>query len=73
MDVAASEMYEHGRYNLGFKEEKRKTEDNLTSDKLADLYNDLVMKYPIISIEDPFDQDDWDPWVKMTAGSRIQV
>ncbi len=73
MDVAASEMYENGKYNLGFKDNHKNPDDNLSSDKLSNLYNDLVMKYPIISIEDPFDQDDWEPWVKLTARTRIQV
>ena len=73
MDVAASEIYENGRYNLGFKDTRRHPDDNVTSEKLMALYSDLLVKYPIVSIEDPFEQDDWEPWVKFTKQSRIQV
>ncbi len=52
MDPAASEFYEDGKY----------TRRRLTGKRLADYYSMLVKKYPIISIEDPFDQDDFDSY-----------
>nr|AVI57696.1 enolase B [Taenia crassiceps] len=73
MDVAASELYENGKYNLGFKEAKRDPGDNITAERLMALYNELLARYPIVSIEDPFDQDDWEPWVLFTRQSRIQI
>ncbi len=71
MDVAASEMYdkETGKYNL--KGEKK----SLTSDEMIDYYKNLIEKYPIISIEDGLDEEDWDGWVKLTKelGDKIQL
>ncbi|KAM7539049.1 hypothetical protein Aperf_G00000049723 [Anoplocephala perfoliata] len=73
IDVAASEFYENGKYNLGFKDPTRDFHNYYTSDKLIQLYNELLVKYPIISIEDPFEQDDWKPWVNFTNQSGIQI
>ncbi|VDL90878.1 unnamed protein product [Schistocephalus solidus] len=73
MDVAASEMYENKKYNLAFKDSKPNPSMILNSDKLSDLYMGIINKYPIKSIEDPFEQDDWEPWVKMCARTRIQI
>ena len=69
MDAAASEFYEDGKYNLA--SEGRK----LTGEEMVDFYEGLVNKYPIISIEDPLQQDDWEGYKLMTArlGSRIQI
>ncbi len=69
IDVAASEFYKDGKYNLVG--EGR----SLTTDELIDFYEDLVNKYPIISIEDPVDENDWDGFTKVTErlGDRIQL
>ena len=71
IDVAASEFYdrETGKYNLVG--EGR----SLTTDELIDFYEELVNKYPIISIEDPVDENDWEGFTKITAklGDRIQL
>uniref|UniRef100_A0A5F9CNK2 Enolase n=20 Tax=Amniota TaxID=32524 RepID=A0A5F9CNK2_RABIT len=45
----------------------------ITPDQLADLYKSFVRDYPVVSIEDPFDQDDWEAWQKFTASAGIQV
>ena len=47
----------------------------MSSEELVDYYDDLVNRYPIISIEDGFDEDDWDGWKLMTdrLGERIQL
>lgn len=73
MDVAASEFYKNGKYDLDFKNDNSDPSQHLTSDQLADLYRDLVKNYPIVSIEDPFDQDDWEAWTKLTASVNIQI
>lgn len=75
MDVAASEFFEKdgGKYNLDFKNPASDKTKWLTPDQLNDLYKDFVKGYPIVSIEDPFDQDDWAAWSKMTAESTIQI
>ena len=69
IDVAASEFYKDGKYNLVG--EGR----SLTTDELIDFYEELVNKYPIISIEDPVDENDWEGFTKVTAklGDRIQL
>lgn len=69
LDVAASEFYEDGVYNL--KGENRK----LNVDELIEFYKELCASYPIISIEDPVDENDWDGFIKITQelGDRIQL
>ena len=69
IDVAASEFFSDGKYNLVG--EGR----SLTTDELISFYEELVNKYPIISIEDPVDENDWEGFAKITAklGDRIQL
>lgn len=71
LDVAASEFYEDGKYNI-------KVEGNpeeLTSSELVNFYDVLLRKYPIISIEDSHHEDDWDGWKKMMekCGGTVQL
>ncbi|KAJ1910862.1 phosphopyruvate hydratase [Tieghemiomyces parasiticus] len=75
MDVAASEFYKDGAYDLDFKNDQSDKSKWLSGPKLSDLYADFVQRYPIVSIEDPFDQDDWEAWTHMTTqlGSKIQI
>ena len=69
IDVAASEFYKDGKYNLVG--EGR----SLTTDELISFYEELVNKYPIISIEDPVDENDWEGFTKVTEklGDKIQL
>ena len=69
IDVAASEFYNNGKYELVG--EGR----SLNTDELIDFFEELVSKYPIISIEDPVDENDWDGFRKITErlGDRIQL
>lgn len=69
IDVAASEFYEDGLYNL------KGANLKLTTDELIDYYQTLLEKYPIISIEDPVDENDWEGFRKMTEryGDRVQL
>ncbi len=71
IDAAASEFYNHDEKLYVFKAEGRK----FSSSQLVHYYEDLLNKYPIISIEDGLAEDDWDGWVKLTGrlGSRIQI
>jgi enolase len=73
MDVAASEFFKESKYDLDFKNPKSNPSEWITSDQLADLYRGFVKEYPIVSIEDPFDQDDWNAWTKLTASVSIQI
>ncbi|MDY2987959.1 MAG: phosphopyruvate hydratase [Peptoniphilus sp.] len=69
LDVAASEMYEDGKYNL-------KGEGKvLSSEEMIDYYADLVENYPIYSIEDGLGEDDWAGWKIMTdkIGDKVQL
>ena len=69
LDVAASEFYKDGQYHLAG--ENR----SLDSQGLVDLYAELVGNYPIRSIEDGMDQEDWAGWSKLTQtiGDRVQL
>ena len=69
LDAAASEYFEDGIYNLA---SENKT---YTSTQMADFFVDWVNRYPIISIEDGFDENDWDGWKLMTEklGNKIQL
>lgn len=70
MDVASSEFYQDGKYTLPGENNK-----TFTSKELVDFYVELCDKYPIISIEDGLDQDDWEGWDYLTEklGSRVQL
>jgi enolase len=69
LDPAASEFYENGKYNL--KAEGKK----LTTEEMVDFWVDLVNRYPIISIEDGLDQNDWEGWklLREKLGDKIQI
>ncbi|HHY07071.1 MAG TPA: phosphopyruvate hydratase [Corynebacteriales bacterium] len=67
MDVASSEFYDEEGYHY---EGKARTAADMTA-----VYEDLVTNYPIVSIEDPLDEDDWDNWKELTAalGDKVQL
>ncbi len=69
LDAASSEFYNDGIYNLSGEGKK------LSSNEMVSYYEDLVGNYPIISIEDGMDEDDWDGWCALTRalGSKIQL
>jgi len=76
MDVAASEFRtEDGNYDLDFKTKNNDGSKKLTPDQLGNLYKEFVAEFPIVSIEDGFEQDDWAAWIKHTAdiGDKIQI
>ena len=70
MDAAASEFHEGSSYVL-----RKSGGDRLTSEQMIDLYSDLCDNYPIISIEDPLSESDWDGWVAITErmGRTVQI
>ncbi|KAG5109022.1 hypothetical protein JHK84_045929 [Glycine max] len=77
MDVAASEFYDNKdkTYDLNFKEENNDGSQKISGDSLKNVYKSYVTDYPIVSIEDPFDQDDWEHYAKLTAevGQQVQI
>ncbi|OMH79631.1 Enolase [Zancudomyces culisetae] len=73
MDVAASEFYNNGKYDLDFKNPSSDPAQHKSTDEMIALYSDFIKNYPIVSIEDPFDQDDWNSWDRITAEVGIPV
>jgi len=73
LDVAASEfrVKDEDKYDLDFKYDG----NVISGQELGDLYQSLAADYPIVTIEDPFDEDDWENWSKFTAknGKAFQV
>jgi enolase len=70
LDVAASEFFTDNTYVF-----KKSDGSQKSTQEMLSFYADLIEKYPIISIEDAFDEDDWDSWKVMTEkfGERIQL
>jgi len=75
MDVAASEFYVDGKYDLDWKSKTKSAKDIKTSDEFAEVYRQYAKDYPVISIEDPYDQDDWEAYQKLTASvaNHVQI
>ena len=76
MDVAASEfLTKDGKYDLNFKKQPNDGAHVLSAPSLGDLYKEFVRDFPIVSIEDPFDQDDWETYAIMTSecGDKVQI
>ncbi|KAG2188352.1 hypothetical protein INT44_001105, partial [Umbelopsis vinacea] len=81
MDVAASEFYKDGKYDLDFKNPNSDPAAYLTGEQLADVYKSFADKYPsmyslsliVVSIEDAFDQDDWENWTHLRTTSEFQL
>ena len=67
MDVAATEFYENGKYSFEGKQ--------LTASEMIAYYASLVSSYPLVSIEDPLNEDDWDGWAAITQelGTKVQL
>ena len=67
LDVASSEFFENGTYAFEGKQ--------LSSDEMAAYYEELVRDYPLVSIEDPLDENDWEGWKTLTAsvGTKVQL
>merc|ERR1712050_810740 len=74
-DVAASEFYKDGKYDLDFKNPQSPPDKWLTGAQLSDYYKNWFTKYPFVSIEDPFDQDDWAAYSEFQAacGKDMQI
>ena len=66
LDVAANELFNDKKYAVN-------SSKYISSDKTIEYYLDLIKKYPIRSIEDPFAEDDWDAWINFTKQSNAKV
>jgi len=77
MDVASSEFYKEDakKYDLDFKNPESDPTKWITYEELATMYSELAKKYPIVSIEDPFAEDDWEAWSYFykTQGASCQI
>jgi enolase len=74
MDVAASEFFtEDKKYNLDFKSKNPDPSHIKSGSEMLDVYGNYCKQYPIITVEDPFDQDDWDHWNQFTQEGLCQV
>lgn len=74
MDVAASEFFtKDGKYDLNFKKQPNDGAHVLSAQSLGDLYKEFVRDFPVVSIEDPFDQDDWSSWASLQSSVDIQL
>lgn len=73
MDVAASEFYKDGKYDLDFKNPNPDPSTYIDKAALQAIYEEFIREYPVVSIEDPFDQDDWDAWKDLTSSTQIQI
>ncbi|KHO29796.1 phosphopyruvate hydratase [Corynebacterium minutissimum] len=67
LDVASSEFYKDGKYHFEGGEH--------TAEEMAKVYEDLIVNYPIVSIEDPLQEDDWEGYTKLTEtiGDKVQI
>lgn len=74
MDVAASEFFtKGGKYDLNFKKQPNDGAHVHSAHALGELYKQFVKDFPIVSIEDPFDQDDWSSWASLQSSVDIQL
>jgi len=74
-DVAASEFYKDGKYDLDFKNPESPPEMKKSAEEMIEYYKAWFSKYPFVSIEDPFDQDDWDAYKMLmdAVGRTMQI
>ncbi|KIV88578.1 phosphopyruvate hydratase [Exophiala mesophila] len=70
IDPASSEFFKDDAYDLGF---KASTSNVKTKGEMADLYHELIQRYPIALLEDPFAQDDWDAWVAFNQTCQVEL
>src|SRR5690606_6228519 len=70
MDPASSEFFRDGLYDLGFKQETRNA---LTPSGLGELYYQLIHQYPVVLLEDPFAEEDWDSWTEFNKTCKIEL
>ncbi|KAI1740233.1 Enolase, C-terminal TIM barrel domain-containing protein [Xylaria scruposa] len=70
IDPASSEFYRDGSYDIGFKRDEAL---NLVSSELAGLYDDLISRYPVVLLEDPFAEEDWSSWTEFNKTCQIEL
>jgi len=73
IDVAASSFYQDGKYNLDFKSQYNDGRNVITGEALGNLYLKYIENFPVIFIEDPFEQEDWDSYAALTKATKGNV
>ena len=73
MDCAASEFFKDGKYDLDFKNAESSEAEYKTPEELTELYKTFIANFPVVSIEDSHDQDDWEGWASLTGSTDIQI
>ncbi|AJT89444.1 Err1p [Saccharomyces cerevisiae YJM1199] len=73
IDSAPSVFYKDGKYDLNFKEPNSDPSHWLSPAQLAEYYHSLLKKYPIISLEDPYAEDDWSSWSAFLKTVNVQI
>ncbi len=74
IDPASGEFFSSGTYDLGFKNQSNTSlETKLSSTQLGELYRDLIEKYPIVLLEDPFAEDDWAAWSTFNETCKVEL
>lgn len=73
INASASDMFKDGAYDLEFKNPNSNPQEYMSSDKLAEIYLDSMKEFPVASIEDPFEKDDWAAWSLLTTRCAGQL
>nr|BAW35596.1 enolase [Bombyx mori] len=73
INAAASDMFKDGAYDLEFKNPNSNPQEYMSSDKLAEIYLDNIKEFPVCSIEDGFQFDDWSAWSTLTSRTQAQI
>lgn len=73
INAAATDLYKDGAYDLEFKNPNSNPQEYISSDKLAEIYLDNVKEFPVCSIEDGFEYDDWAAWSLLTSRTSVQL
>ena len=71
--VILNSSVREGKYDLDFKNPNSDKSKWIDGQELTNLYLEFIKDFPVVSIEDPFDQDHWEAWTNMTANTSIQV
>ena len=73
MDPASSEFFQGDKYDLDFKNPHPDAKNKLSGAQLGDYYKTILEKYPIVSLEDPFAEDNWEAWTNFFPKAGVQI
>lgn len=70
IDPASSEFFRADAYDLGLKSQRA---NKISPEQLAGIYRELIDKYPVVLLEDPFAQDDWNAWTAFNRDCKVEL